>query len=530
MGGVTERALHAFLSTPQAYGLSDQVPIILIETHISKVFLAGARAYKLKKHVDFGYLDFTSVEKRHQACLHELQLNKRTAPEIYLNVIPVRQSGASFALGSGEGPVIDWLLEMVRFDQSDVLSFKAAEGCLSVEEVEGLVRHLADFHRTAEVRLDSGGAARFAQVLKSNEENYAPYIGSIYEGEEIELLNEEALRFLSSVGDLLDDRRRTGWVRHCHGDLHLGNVALINGAPVPFDCIEFNDNFARIDILYDLAFLLMDLNFRAKENPALGGFSNAALNAYLQAAPISEWLSHVQGLAAMPFFMSCRAGVRSHVNARTWENLQASEEKKITSVLARSYARYAHELLQVTPPTLYAVGGLSGTGKSTVAKTLAPHLGGPNGVLHLRSDVLRKKMAGVEMSDRLPSSAYTQAASDAVYAELMHLAGAALTAGHSVICDAVFSKPRERESIEAIAHNAGVSFEGIWLSAPVAALEDRVDKREHTENDASDASVAVVRQQLSYELGPITWAEVDSSGLPGDVSARCRAALNLTSP
>ena len=530
MGGANESALHAFLATPQAYGLEDLTSVTCIETHISKVFLAGERAYKLKKTVDFGYLDFTSIEKRQEACLHELELNRRTAPEIYLRVIPIRQTVDGFALGSGEGTVVDWLLEMVRFDQSDVLSFKAAEGTLTTEEVEALVRHLAEFHRTAEVRTEAGGASRFAQVLRSNEENYAPFIGSIYDVEESQQLNDGALRCLSSVGFLLDARRVAGWVRHCHGDLHLGNVALIDGAPVPFDCIEFNDNFARIDILYDLAFLLMDLNFRAKENAALRGFANVALNAYLQASPISEWLSHVQGLAAMPFFMSCRAGVRSHVNARTWENLRTSEEKKIASAQATSYARYARELLQVTPPTLYAVGGLSGTGKSTAAKALAPHFGGPNGALHLRSDVLRKKMAGVEVSDRLPPGAYTQAASDAVYAELIDLAGAALAAGHSVICDAVFSKPRERESIEMVAHNAGVPFEGIWLSAPLATLEERVEKRGRTEKDASDASVGVVRQQLSYDLGPMAWIVVDSAGLPEQVLARCSAALNLTSP
>jgi len=527
---VSESALEAFLATPRAYGLGKQVPVTLIETHISKVFLAGERAYKLKKSVDFGYLDFTSVEKRHDACFHELQLNRRTAPELYLSVIPIRQAGSGFVLGSGEGAIVDWLLEMVRFEQSDVLAFKAHEGSLTVEEVGALVRFLAEFHRAAEVRPEAGGQARFAQVLKSNEENYAPYIGSIYDADEIQQLNEEARRFVDTVGSLLDARRAEGWIRHCHGDLHLGNVALIEGVPVPFDCIEFNDDFARIDILYDLAFLLMDLSFRAKENPSLHGFSNVALNAYLQASPISEWLPHVRGLAAMPLFMSCRAGVRSHVNARTWENLETQEEKQIVSLHATSYARYAHELLQATPPILYAVGGLSGTGKSTLAKALAPLLGGPNGALHLRSDVLRKKLAGAEVSERLPSSAYTQAASDAVYAELMHLADAALAAGQSVICDAVFAKPEERTNIEAVAHNAGVPFEGIWLSAPRAELENRVERRERTEKDASDASVAVVHQQLNYELGSITWAEVNSAGSPAAVLARCKAALKLTSP
>jgi len=530
MGIVSESALDAFLATPQAYGLGEQVPVTLIETHISKVFLAGQRAYKQKKSVDFGYLDFTSVDKRHDACLHELELNRRTAPELYLSVIPVRQKDTGFVLGPGEGPIVDWLLQMVRFEQSDVLSSKAHDGSLSVEVVEALVRFLADFHRAAEVRTEAGGAARFAQVLKRNEENYAPFIGSIYDVDEIQQLNDEARRLLGTVSSLLDARRGEGWVRHCHGDLHLGNVALIDGVPVPFDCIEFNDDFARIDILYDLAFLLMDLNFRAKENAALRGFSNAALNAYLQASPISEWLSHVRGLAAMPFFMSCRAGVRSHVNARTWETQETLEEKQTVSLQATSYARYARELLQATPPTLYAIGGLSGTGKSTVAKALAPLLGGPNGALHLRSDVLRKKMAGIEVSERLPSSAYTQAASDAVYAELMHLADTALAAGQSVICDAVFAKSRERTNIESVSHNAGVPFEGMWLSAPMAELENRVDKRERTEKDASDASVAVVHQQLNYDLGPITWAAVDSAGSPAAVLARCRAAFNLTSP
>lgn len=525
-----QKQMEAFLQTPDAYGQPSHVSVSRIDTHISAVFLVGERAYKLKKPVDFGYLDFTSLEKRHQACLHELELNRRTAPDIYLSVVPVRLVGARFALGPGKGPVIDWLLEMVRFQQSDVLANKAADDALTRQTVEALARAVHAFHDAAEVRKDAGGAERFAQILASSAENFAPFIGPVYSDGLISRLNAKASATLQRVHALLDDRRAAGWVRHCHGDLHLGNVALINGEPVPFDCIEFNDNFARIDILYDLAFLLMDLSFRATTNARLAGFANAVLNAYLQSSSQAELKSMVEGLQALPLFMSTRAGVRSHVNARTWESLDEGEDKSVARADALSYAVYALELLTPPEPVLYAVGGLSGTGKSTVAKALAPLIGGPTGAVHLRSDVLRKKLAGVDVTDRLPSSAYTQKASDAVYAEMNALAVCALKAGQPVICDAVFSRPDERAAIEKCAEAAGVPFAGLWLSAPSSTLKTRVEHRAREEQDASDATQEVVAQQLSYELGEIGWNQVESGGSREAVLALSAKALIITLP
>jgi uncharacterized protein len=527
---VRQNSLDAFLQTPEAYGLDANVSVERIDTHISAVFLAGNRAYKLKKPVDFGYLDFTGLEKRRQACIHELELNRRTAPDIYLRVVAVRQVGDGFALDAGVGPIVEWLLEMVRFDQADVLSTKASTSTLRRETIEDLARLLNGFHQSAEVRRDAGGQSRFVQILTSSAENFAPFRTSVYPPNLVEQLNRQARAELERVGPLLDARRQAGWVRHCHGDLHLDNVVLIDGAAVPFDCIEFNDDFARIDILYDLAFLLMDLCFREKNNDHLSGFANAALNAYLQASPIEEIDQLVDALRALPLFMSTRAGVRSHVNARTWENAESEARKADALSLAVSYAEFALGLLKPFKPALFAVGGLSGAGKTTVAKGLAPQLGGPLGAVHLRTDVLRKKMAGVALDSRLPSSAYSQAASDAVYAEMLNLAVIALSAGQSVICDAVFSKPQERSQIEQVAREAGLPFVGIWLEAPSRALEARVLERIKAGKDASDATVDVVRQQLSYDLGPMTWMSVESEGTKEVVLARCAEALNITAP
>lgn len=530
MGDDEHPALEAFLETPAAYGLADEEPVERIDTHISTVFLAGERAYKLKKPVDFGYLDFTTCEKRHEACRHELELNRRTAPDLYLRVLPVRRTAQGYALGEGEGPVADWLLEMQRFDQDDLLAAKADAGTLSRETIEDLAAFLADFHQTAEVRRDSGGAARFARVLASNEENYAPFVGPVYDATLIERLEARARTALDGIGPLLDARRDAGWVRHCHGDLHLANVTLWKGKPVPFDCIEFNDDFARIDILYDLAFLLMDLVFRAGGSPALSGFANAALNRYLQSLPQHELAATLEGLRALPFFMSARAGVRSHVTARTWSGVTEAGRREDLAGRAVAYADLAIGLLEPQRPVLVAVGGLSGTGKTTLARELAPLLPGPAGAVHLRTDVLRKKLAGVPETERLPASAYTPAASQAVYDEMTSLTKMALAAGQTVICDAVFARPGERGALEQVARDAGTAFKGLWLTAGADVMTARVEERGRHGRDASDATPEVVRTQLSYDLGEIGWDRVDARGTPPDVCQRAAAFLNHTQP
>lgn len=526
MAEVDAEAVEEFLATPTAFGLPSDTLIERIDTHISVIFLAGPYAYKLKKRVDLAYLDFTTLEARRNACERELGFNRRTAPTLYLEVVPVVETADGLSLAeTAKGTVVDWVVKMVRFDQANLLSQMADRGALTVSIVETLARQLAEFHQGAEVSKADGGRARFSEILESNKKNFAPFVGSIYPPRLMERLGSLYTDTLDAQSSLIEERRGASWVRHCHGDLHLNNVVYLDKVPVPFDCIEFNEQFARIDTLYDLAFLLMDLAFRAITDQRLAAHANATLNAYLQVQTPDDLSQTLKGLAALPLFMSIRASVRSHVTARMARN--ENSDAVALGERALNYARLAEGLLRETEGKLFAIGGLSGTGKTTIAKRLAPELGGAAGAVHLRSDIIRKRLAGVADTDRLPSRAYTQAASDQVYAEMVRLAGIALSAGQTVICDAVFSKPVERVLIEDLAKSHSVSFAGIWLSASAKVLEARVDRRSEVGTDASDADTRVVRQQLSYDLGDLNWPVVEAGGEPEAVLSSVRRELNL---
>jgi predicted kinase len=308
---------------------------------------------------------------------------------------------------------------------------------------------------------------------------------------------------------LLDRRRATGKVRRCHGDLHLRNVCLLEGKPTLFDCLEFSDELASVDILYDLAFLLMDLEHRG-----LADFANLVLNRYLDLTDEDD------GLAAMPLFLSSRAAIRAHVTAAAMERAAQPGATPELAAEARSYLDLCALLLRPRSCRLVAIGGLSGTGKSTLAAGLAPSLG----ARVLRSDVIRKQLFGVAPETRLPTSAYTAQVSRRVYQTLRRKAAEALAAGYSVIIDAVSLKPAERRSLVAVAKAAGVPFAGVWLAAPAATMDLRLRARRR---DASDASPEILAQQLRQDPGTVDWVRIDAGTGPADCLSAARRALGL---
>ncbi|HEX2116576.1 MAG TPA: AAA family ATPase [Alphaproteobacteria bacterium] len=507
-----QRAVIDFLSRPEAYG---EGPVERIDTHGAVVFLVGRRAYKLKRAVRFPYMDYSTVERRRVMCEAELTLNRRTAPMLYEAVAPVTREGKRFRIG-GTGDPVDWLVVMRRFDQAGLFDRLAEEGALTPALIQVLAAEIAAFHARAERRADYGGGAGMAWVIDGNRTGFG-------EAQFAPAARAAAQRFdagcraaLARVAPLLDVRRADGLVRHCHGDLHLRNICLINGRPVLFDAIEFNEQVACIDTLYDFAFLLMDLEFR--DLRALG---NLAFNAYL------EHTRDCGGLAALPLFLACRAGVK----AQTWAAgaRAQTDAARSAALMAEAEASVAlgEKFLAPPPARLVAIGGLSGTGKSTVARQIAPALGAAPGAVVLRSDVLRKRLAGVDATTRLAPEAYTPETAKQVYDALTAAAQAVAASGHAVIVDAVFARPDERAAVEAAARTAGVAFTGLWLEAPAATLGERIAGRR---GDASDATVAVLRRQLTYDVGPIAWHRIDAAAEPGAVAARAGAVVGSSVP
>jgi aminoglycoside phosphotransferase family enzyme/predicted kinase len=491
-----QAAMLDFMASPDAYGLVHG-KVERIETHASVVFLAGPRAYKLKRAVKYPFLDFSTLGLRHRALLNELRLNRRTAPHLYLEVIPITLDESGKFQIAGQGEIVEWILVMRRFDQSKLLDRMAEGGRLPLAAMPPLARVIADFHRNANRFL--GAEESVAALLAVIEDNAAVLAGkeAILPAGALATVDQASRETLAALAPLLKARAQSGYVRHCHGDLHLGNIVEIEGAPVLFDAIEFDNAIATIDVLYDLAFLLMDLGARG-----LPAHANAALNAYLEA---SGDTGNLIGLATLPLFLSMRAMIRAKVSLLR-EGLKP-ESRAEAEARAASYVMLARNHLERKRPQLVAIGGLSGSGKSSVAQALAPQVGALPGAVLVRSDVERKRMFGVSGKGRLPRSAYTAEVSAIVYMTCRKRALMALEGGHSVIVDAVHAKKEERDAVAEIAARAGVAFTGIWLDAPAGTMRGRMARRV---GDVSDATPAVLDEQLEYDLGQQTFAIVDA--------------------
>ena len=499
----------AFLSQPGTYGPGVR-SVERRETHASVLFLAGARVFKLKRAVRFPYLDYGSAAARQHFCTAEVAINRRTAGGIYRGVVAVvRRPDGRLGL-VGEGQPVDWLVEMQRFAEDALLDRMAAAGQLDRRLIESLADVIAGFHRQAEPRPDAGGAAAMAAILDGNIRSFAEADPAVLDRDAIARLAAASRQALERLAPLLDRRRAEGFVRHCHGDLHLRNIVLLDGRPVLFDAIEFDAAFADIDVLYDLAFLVMDLEFRD-----LGRLANILLNRYLDVTGDSS------GLAALPLFCSLRAAIRSHIDAAAAATHSDAEAAAALAAGAARYLALALAFLETAAPRLIAVGGLSGSGKSRLARELAPAFAPRSGARIIRTDATRKRLAGVAPETRLAAADYSAEATRRTYAAIGDEARDALTAGRTVIADAVFARPQERAAIAAVAAAAGVPFHGLWLEADPAVLERRVRERS---GDISDATPEVVRRQAALDPGGIDWHRLSASGTAEDT---LRAATGL---
>jgi aminoglycoside phosphotransferase family enzyme/predicted kinase len=458
-------------------------PAKRIDTHGAVVFLSGDRAYKLKRAVKFPYMDFSTAERRRAMCEAEVEINRRLAPEIYLGVEPVEN---------------DWVVVMRRFDEDGLLDRMAERGQLTPALMAALGGRIARYHDgLAPIRDGFGRPEDYRHSVAADIRQMREQ-GARLDPEASEALAERMPAALHPWIDLVARRVEAGAIRRCHGDMHLRNIVLIDGQPVPFDAIEFSERIANIDVLYDLSFALMDLCERK-----LRPLANRLLNEWIWRIGELPAAPHHEALALLPMFLSRRASIRSFVDA------QAAAVGNGDTSRARDYQRVALSFLEPAPSRLMAIGGLSGTGKTTMALKRAPELGRTPGAVVVRSDVERKRLAGIPLEQRMPAGSYTPESSASVYAAMIERARQALHAGHSAILDAVFAKPEERQMAEALARDTGVPFDGLWLEVPKAVAQARVAGRGA---DASDATPAVVDRQFGYDLGAIGWRRLDASG------------------
>lgn len=501
--------LVAFLADPAAHGVAAGEVSPPIETHGAVVVLAGDRACKIKKPVALPYMDLSTLARRRRICRREVEINRRTAPELYLGVGGIvedrgggwRLAGPDEVLRPGER-LVEPVVMMRRFDGAMLFDRLAERGELTDGDLDALAAAVAAAHAEAPRRRAGSGAGRIEAVLAINRAGLEAGAPRVLDPEAVADLVAATGERAAALAERLDTRARRGMVRRCHGDLHLRNVFRgADGRPVLFDALEFDEDLATVDVAYDLAFLLMDLLHRG-----LAAGASRVWNGWLAA-------TEDDGAAAlMPLFLSMRAAVRAHVGAT------AAVQHGLDRDQAAEAARYLGEatrLLQEATPVVVAIGGISGTGKTTLARALAPALGRAPGAAVLRSDVTRKRLFGVPETERLPQDAYGEDVSRRVFARIHRRAAGLASAGTAVIADAVYGRESERRGIAEAARRGGAGFVGIWLELPTEAAQARVSARR---GDASDATGAVVARQAGTIGRPADWLRLDASLPPGDLA------------
>jgi uncharacterized protein len=503
-----QECVFKLLGDPATYGLAAATPVTRHQTHAAIVFLGGNRAFKVKRAVRYPFLDFSTLEKRKAACDAELAINRKFAPQLYRRVVPITREGKDRLALDGAGEPVEWAVEMVRFDEERTLDRLARRDELDNRVLAKLAVAVATMHERAEPVDAASWIGALEQFIGNNTSIFCRH-PDLFAQVTVADLERQSLSALQRLRPLLIDRGKQGLVRRGHGDLHLGNIAILDGTPVAFDALEFDPVVASGDLLYDLAFLLMDLLEFERQAAA-----NQVMNGYFAAARRS---ADCDGIAALPFFISLRAAIRAMTTA---SRLDVTNDAIAQS--ARRYFSLALQLLAPAKPELLAIGGLSGTGKTALARSLAPSLAPAPGALVFRSDIERKALYGVGEDEHLPSTAYRAEFSETVYRAIVDKAARVARAGHSAIVDAVFARAEERAAIETAAAAAGVEFHGLFLVADLTTRLQRVSGRA---GDASDADAEVARKQEEFVTGLVSWRCIDAAGSPMQTVANARAAI-----
>ena len=486
------------------------------ETHISWVLLTGRDAYKIKKSLDLGFLDFSTLEARRFYCTEELRLNRRLAPGLYLDVVSIGGNPAQPALG-GE-PAIEYAVHMRRFPRSAMMDRLLADGQITTAHIDKLAATIARFHAAlppAAADSPFGSPAAIQEAALENFEQLEPLLGVPDDLVMLEKVRQVSARKFAACEQQFRQRKADGYVRECHGDLHLGNIVLLDDTPVPFDGIEFSATLRWIDVTSEVAFTVMDLLQRGRSHLAW-----RFLNAYL------EGTGDYDGIGVLRFYLAYRAMVRAKVAAiRADQEDPAQAERELES--CRGYLALAHDCLTRRSPALIITHGLPGCGKSTFAQLALERLG----AIRVRSDVERKRLFGLDAlaDSRSPagSGIYGEEATSRTYARLQGLARSLLAAGFPVIVDAAFLRRAERENFHRLAQAMGVPFVIASLQADESVLKERLEQRRSRADDASEADAAVLRtlqtvqEPLNDEERSFSVAFINN----GDVDALRAAAV-----
>jgi len=499
-------------------------PVELVETHISWVLLTGERAYKIKKPVDLGFLDFSTLERRRHFCEEELRLNRRLAPSLYLGLVPITGTLEDPRL-DGPGPVIEYALRMRQFDREQQLDRLLARGQLTAAHIDDLAATLAAFHRNIAVAGPDSPYGNPDHVWQPVAENFAQIIEAAYatslsRGPRLDPIAEAAYATSLSRGPRLDPiaerlgddvpawltdlrrwseatfarlrpaietRKHDGFVRECHGDAHLANVVLVNGLAVPFDCLEFNPSLRWIDVISEIAFTAMDLADHGRRD--------------LGWRLLNVWLEHTgdyAGVALLRFYLTYRAMVRAKVAIiRLHQPGLAPAERESARHDFENYRDRAVAYTRSRPPALIITHGLSGSGKTTVSQQVVEALA----AIRVRSDVERKRLHGLAAAARshspVAAGLYGREAGDQTYQRLAALAGELLDAGETVIVDAAFLERARRERFRTLAQARQVPFLILDAVADESRLRARVVQRKHAGGDASEAGTEVLAHQIA---------------------------------
>lgn len=466
----------------------------VLETHISQVVLTGGHAYKIKKPVRFSFLDFTRLEDRRRYCEAELALNRRLSGDLYEAVVAITGTPEAPVL-DGEGPAVEYAVRMREFPQEALLDAVQARGALAAEVMDTLARRIARFHMTTPEAPPDHPQCRTAALFHPVTENFRlirPLLVDAEDRTRLDALERRAHDEFARLESRLAARIADGRIRECHGDLHLGNIALLDGEAVPFDCIEFNDAFRVIDVASDIAFLIMDL-----ESRELPGLAARVLNGWL------EETGDYDALGVIDFYKAYRALVRAKVNLL---RLTQTEDPSVRTAVLAEYRRYAALADRCRPPAgrlLVITCGVSGSGKSRAGLRAVERLR----AVRLRSDVERKRgLSAPGAASGIGAGLYAPDVTEVVYARLGELARRVLASGYPAVLDATFLKRQYRERAAALARDLGVPFAILACEAPRDLIVRRLTARRTEGKDPSDATPAVVDAQLAARepLDPVT--------------------------